>query len=153
MEVQPHAGEGHTEVAYDRAGSTGPAYAYRAYDEGEGLESFSEFAERVIGDIEAGSNTLAAEVDGYGDQTFSFPFGAFGQYGTNDRRIPGFLREELGRRFEALFYQPSDAGFTRPAPPSRVQPRFEVRRDTTAEKLGRWLSTSSAKSWPVRGRG
>jgi peptidoglycan/xylan/chitin deacetylase (PgdA/CDA1 family) len=152
-EVQPHAGEGHTEVAIDDEGNTGPSYAYRAYDESEGLESFAEFGERVIADIEAGSDALAEEVEGYGDQTFSFPFGAFGQYGTNDERIPGFLREELGSRFEALFYQPSDAGFTYPGSSDRVQPRFEVRRGTSAAELGEWLSTNAAKSPATRDPG
>jgi len=152
-EVQPHAGEGHTEVEIDEQGHTGPSYAYRAFDESEGLESFAEFGDRVLGDIDAGSATLAEEVDGYGDQTFSFPFGAFGQYGTNDDRIPGFLREELGSRFDALFYQPSDAGFTYPGPSDRVQPRFEVRSGTSAEELGEWLSTNSARSRATLDRG
>ena len=152
-EVQPHAGEGHTEVEIDEQGHTGPSYAYRAFDESEGLESFAEFGDRVLGDIDAGSATLAEEVDGYGDQTFSFPFGAFGQYGTNDDRIPGFLREELGSRFDALFYQPSGAGFTYPGPSDRVQPRFEVRSGTSAEELGEWLSTNSARSRATLDRG
>jgi peptidoglycan/xylan/chitin deacetylase (PgdA/CDA1 family) len=137
-EVQAHAGELHREIAYDAAGRTGPAYAYRAYADG-GLETMAEYRQRVLGDIDDAVARLADDVDGFEDTTFSFPFGAYGQYGTNDPRIPRILPRLLGQRFDALFAQPSDARFTRPGPPGRVLDRFELHRRTTAGELRAWL--------------
>ena len=142
-EVQPHAGELHTEIAYDAAGHTGPAYAYRAYSSAEGLESLGEWRDRVLGDVELASDQLAEAVDGYEPRTFSFPFGAYGQYGTNDRRIPRELPRLLGERFAALFAQPSDPAFTRPGPGGRVLDRFEVRRGTGVAGLRAWLEAEA----------
>ena len=138
-EVETHAGEQHHELAYDAAGHLGPAYAYRAYS-ADGLETLAEYRARVLGDIEDAAARLEDEVAGYAGETFSFPFGAYGQYGTNDPRIPRLLPRALGERFEALFAQPSDATFTTPGPAHRVLDRFEVRRGTGAEELGAWLA-------------
>jgi peptidoglycan/xylan/chitin deacetylase (PgdA/CDA1 family) len=144
-EVEPHAGELHHEIAYDEAGRTGPAYAYRAYTDAGGLETFAQYRRRVLADIEDADARLEDDVDGYGGETFSFPFGAYGQYGTNDDRIPGFLKRALGERYAALFAQPSDAEFTTPGPPGRVLDRFEVRRGTETRELREWLERGARR--------
>jgi peptidoglycan/xylan/chitin deacetylase (PgdA/CDA1 family) len=157
-EVEAHAGEQHHEIAYDAAGHMGPAYAYRAHSDGE-LESLADYRERVLGDIGDAAARLDDEVAGYAGETFSFPFGAYGQYGTNDRRIPRFLPRALGRRFDALFAQPSDAAFTTPGPPNRVLDRFEVRRSTSPQALEAWLAegaealSSPSRTSAAHGRG
>jgi peptidoglycan/xylan/chitin deacetylase (PgdA/CDA1 family) len=139
-EVQPHAGD-QQETVYDAAGDVGPAYAYRAYSDEGGLESFAEYRRRVLGDIDGAVSDFESEIDGFEPQTFAFPFGAYGQYGTNDRRIPRALPRALGHRFAALFAQPSDPSFTVPGPPGRVLDRFEVRRATRIGELRAWLAT------------
>jgi peptidoglycan/xylan/chitin deacetylase (PgdA/CDA1 family) len=157
-EVEPHAGEQHHEIAYDAAGHTGPAYAYRAHTDA-GLESLADYRSRVLGDIDDAAARLDDEVAGYAGETFSFPFGAYGQYGTNDRRIPRLLPRALADRFEALFAQPSDATFTTSGPASRVLDRFEVRRGTGVEALRSWLAegaealSSRPKTSAAPGRG
>lgn len=141
-DVQLHAGDGHHEINYDAAGHRGPFYTYRAFEDGA-LESFAEYRRRVTDDISAGERSLAESVEGFGGETFSFPFGAYGQYGTNDRRIPRFLVDWLSGRFEALFHQPSEPRFTTPGPSNRVLDRFEVRRDTSTTELYGWLGENA----------
>lgn len=143
-EVQPHAGDQHHEIAYDAAGHTGPAYAYRA-DAESGRESFAAYRERVLADVDGATDRLAAEVDGFGAETFSFPYGAYGQYGNNDPRIPGFLKHALGARFAALFAQPSRPRFTTADGAARVLDRFEVRRRTGVGELARWLRSEAGR--------
>jgi peptidoglycan/xylan/chitin deacetylase (PgdA/CDA1 family) len=90
---------------------------------------------------DAAVSDFESEIDGFEPQTFAFPFGAYGQYGTNDRRIPRALPRALGHRFAALFAQPSDPSFTVPGPPGRVLDRFEVKRATRIGELRAWLAT------------
>ena len=62
----------------------GPFYAYR-----EPGESFEEWRERALGDIEAGQKTLDEHFPELGRLAFAPPYGSYGQDGTNDSRIPG----------------------------------------------------------------
>ena len=53
-DVQEHAGIGHVNVRYDARGDKGPAYAYRQYTEGEGLETLRGVQERVCATTSCG---------------------------------------------------------------------------------------------------
>ena len=64
-DVQEHAGIGHANVRYDAAGHKGPAYAYRQYTPGEGLESFAEFKSRVRHDILWAKRTMTEQLPGF----------------------------------------------------------------------------------------
>ena len=96
-DVQEHAGIGHVNVHYDAKGHKGPAYAYRQYTEGEGLESFEEFKTRVRHDILWAKRTMTEQLPGFSPWSFAVPFGNYGHDGdTNDKRIAPFM-EKLPR--------------------------------------------------------
>jgi peptidoglycan/xylan/chitin deacetylase (PgdA/CDA1 family) len=137
-DVQLHAGEGHISVPVDAAGNEGSYYANRQFAQGR-LESFADYRDRITTDLSEGQERLTAEVEGFGGQTFSFPYGDYGQHETNDPRIPRFLTRWLGERFEALFHQPSDPSFTKAGARPPVYERFELRAGTSAADLAAWL--------------
>jgi peptidoglycan/xylan/chitin deacetylase (PgdA/CDA1 family) len=137
-DVQEHAGVMHENVAYDAAGNTGPAYAYRQYRDGEGLESFADFKHRVRQDILWAKSTLSEELPGYMPWAFAVPFGSYGNDGTNDRRIPGFMRRLLQRNFQAVFMTEPSA-YSTPKSARAALPRFEIHGDTRTDDLYRWL--------------
>jgi biofilm PGA synthesis lipoprotein PgaB len=137
-DVQEHAGVMHENVTYDAAGHTGPAYAYRQYREGKGLESFAEFRARVRQDILWAKSTMSEELPGFMPWAFAVPFGSYGNDGTNDHRIPGFMRRFLGRNFQAVFMTEPSV-YTTPTSRSAALPRFEIHGDTRTDDLYRWL--------------
>ena len=83
--MQLHAGpDGHQYIQYGSSpDETGPYYAYKKPG-----EDFSQWQDRVRSDIEAGQKELAEQIPGYKPLAFAPPFGAYGQQGTNDERIP-----------------------------------------------------------------
>jgi peptidoglycan/xylan/chitin deacetylase (PgdA/CDA1 family) len=133
---QLHAGpNGHTYIQYGSSTSqTGPYYAYKKPG-----EDFSQWQDRVRSDIEAGQKELAEQIPGYEPLAFSPPFGAYGQEGTNDERIPPDLLAWLTGRYEAVFTQDVNAL----AKPGSSQPlgRIQVTRATSGGQLHSELQT------------
>jgi peptidoglycan/xylan/chitin deacetylase (PgdA/CDA1 family) len=138
-DVQEHAGIGHVNVPYDAKGHEGPAYAYRQYTEGEGLESFEEFKTRVRQDILWAKRTMTEQLPGFSPWSFAVPFGNYGHDGdTNDRRIAPFMQSFLARHFQAVFMT-RPAVYTTPKSTRSRLPRIEVHSDTSTDDLYRWL--------------
>jgi peptidoglycan/xylan/chitin deacetylase (PgdA/CDA1 family) len=132
-DLQLHAGHGHQMIRFGpRADDYGPFYAYRK----EG-ETFAEWRERVLGDIEWGQETLAANIPSYRPLAFAPPFGHFGQEGTNDPRIAEVLLPWLVERFGLVFTQDRSIFAT----PGQRQPvgRLQVTRDLSGGELHEWL--------------
>jgi hypothetical protein len=138
-DVQEHAGIGHVNVRYDAKGSEGPAYAYRQYTEGEGLETFEEFKARVRHDILWAKRTMTEQLPGFSPWSFAVPFGNYGHDGdTNDKRIAPFMQKFLARHFHAVFMT-RPAVYTTPKSARSQLPRIEVHSDTSTDTLYRWL--------------
>ena len=103
-DVQEHAGVGHVNVRYDAAGHEGPAYAYRQYTPGEGLETFARVQDarpprHPVG--EAHDDRAAARLH---PLSFAVPFGSYGQDRHERRRASrGFMSRLLRRHFQAVF--------------------------------------------------
>jgi peptidoglycan/xylan/chitin deacetylase (PgdA/CDA1 family) len=135
---QLHAGpNGHTFIQYGSSASqTGPYYAYKKPG-----EDFSQWQDRARSDIEAGEKELDEQIPGYEPLGFALPFGAYGQEGTNDERIPSDLLGWLSGRYEAVFTQDVNAL----AQPGSKQPlgRIEVTRTTTGGQLHSELQTGN----------
>jgi len=128
-ELQVHSGRGHVYLRYGLAEEdTGPAYAYE-----QRRESFEEWQERVFGDIAWGEEELAANISAYRPLAFAPPYGAYGQDGTNDERIPGALLDWLTMEFGVVFTQDRDP-FAKPGAESPLG-RFEVTRAVTGGDL------------------
>ena len=138
-DVQEHAGLGHVNIRYNAAGREGPAYAYRRYSEGEGLESFAEFKQRVRHDILWAKRTMTEQLAGFSPLSFAVPFGNYGHDGdTNDKRIAPFMQSFLARHFHAVFMTRPSVYTTPRSTRSRL-PRIEVHADTSTDTLYRWL--------------
>ena len=127
---QLHAGpNGHTFIQYGSSASqTGAYYAYKKPG-----EDFSQWQDRVRSDIDAGQQQMTDELPQYSPLAFALPFGAYGQQGTNDERIPGDLLAWLTGRYEAVFTQDVNAL----AKPGSSQPlgRIQVTRATSGGQL------------------
>ncbi len=134
--MQLHAGpNGHQYIRYGpSADETGPYYAYKKPG-----EDFSQWQDRVRSDIEAGQKELADHIPGYEPLAFALPFGAYGQEGTNDDRIPSDLLGWLTGRYEAVFTQDVNAlaHSGSPQPLGRIQ----VTRGTSGGQLHSRLQT------------
>jgi peptidoglycan/xylan/chitin deacetylase (PgdA/CDA1 family) len=137
-DLQEHAGVGHVNVRYDAAGHEGPAYAFRQYRPGEGLESFTEYKRRVEQDILWAKRTLTEHLPGFSPLSFAVPFGSYGQDRTNDPRIPRFMSRLLRRHFQAVFMTDPPV-YTKPSSPAAALPRIELNEEIGADKLYRWL--------------
>jgi peptidoglycan/xylan/chitin deacetylase (PgdA/CDA1 family) len=105
--LQLHAGHGHRKVPIGPGGRRGEFYAFRRLvDEPQAetrLETFGEYQARVTDDLLWGVQTLEREIPGYEPLAFSIPYANYGQDDTNDERIPVFLLNWLGGRFDAVF--------------------------------------------------
>ena len=90
-------------------------------------------------DIEAGQKELDEQIPGYKPLAFALPFGAYGQQGTNDERIPADLLAWLTGRYEAVFTQDENAlaHSGSPQPLGRIQ----VTRATSGGELHSQLQT------------
>jgi hypothetical protein len=137
-DVQEHAGVGHVNVRYDAAGHEGPAYAYRQYVPGQGMETFAEYKRRVTHDILWAKRTLSERLPGFNPLSFAVPYGSYGQRRTNDPRIPRFMSRFLAQHFQAVFMT-EPARYTTPATSRTALGRIELHEDTTTDQLYRWL--------------
>jgi peptidoglycan/xylan/chitin deacetylase (PgdA/CDA1 family) len=139
-EVQPQAHEGHIRVALDAGGNTGPFYAARRFTHSEGLESFADYEQRVTSDVFAAKE--AVEEQGFAPLAFAVPYGDYGQIGANDPRIAPFMRDFLGRQFEAVFVddERNAPGYTKPWGAAE---RYRVHSETTTDRLYVWLRDNS----------
>ena len=142
-QIEPHAHDGHTRVALDAFGHTGPFYAARRYTHSEGRESFADYEERVTSDVFAAQDTL--EEQGFEPHAFAVPYGDYGQLGANDPRIAPFMSDFLGRQFEAVFIEDerNDPPYTRPTGPAE---RYRVHRQTTTDQIYVWLRDNSPEA-------
>jgi hypothetical protein len=140
-------------VRYDAAGHQGPAYAFRQYQPGHGLESFDEYRSRVEQDILWAKRTMSEQLSGFSPLTFAVPFGSYGQDRTNDPRIPRFMSRLLRRHFQAVFLT-DPPEYTTPSTSRAALGRIELHEDTGTDKLYRWLrdripSRRAASGGPV----
>jgi hypothetical protein len=136
-ELQLHSGKGHVRVQYgSEPDQTGPFYAYKKHG-----ESFDGWRERARSDIEWGQRTLADHDSAYGPLAFAPPYGAYGQDGTNDSRIPDDLLGWLTGRFPVVFTQDENAL----AKPGSRQPlgRIQVTRAVTGGELHERLQSGT----------
>jgi hypothetical protein len=148
-EVQPQAHEGHIRVALDARGRTGPFYAVRRFTRSEGRESFADYEQRVTSDVFAAKE--AVEEQGFAARAFAVPYGDYGQRSGNDPRIARFMRDFLGRQFEAVFVEDerNAPGYSRPW---GVAERYRVHRETTTDRLYVWLRDNSPEWLERRAR-
>jgi hypothetical protein len=137
-DVQEHAGVGHVNVRYDAAGHEGPAYAYRQYVPGHGLETFGEYKRRVQHDILWAKRTMSEQLPNFNPLTFAVPYGSYGQDRTNDPRIPRFMSRFLRQHFQAVFMT-HPPQYTTPATSRAALGRIELHADTGTDQLYRWL--------------
>jgi poly-beta-1,6-N-acetyl-D-glucosamine N-deacetylase len=152
-DLQEHAGVGHVNVRYDAAGHQGPAYAFRQYQPGRGLESFDAYKSRVEQDILWAKRTMSEQLSGFSPLTFAVPFGSYGRDRTNDPRIPRFMSRLLRRHFQAVFLT-DPPEYTTPSTSRAALGRIELHEDTGTDKLYRWLrdripSRRAASDGPV----
>jgi hypothetical protein len=106
--VQEHGGRGHEYLDYNAGGAKGGVYAFRRYIPGSSgerghLETFNSFQRRVTSDILWGNQQFSQQVPGYRPLAFAVPYANYGQQGTNDRRIPGFMLSWLRHHFDVVF--------------------------------------------------
>ena len=136
-DVQPHAFDGHVSVATDAQGDQAPFYAARRFLRSTGRESFADYEQRVSEDIFRTRQMMHDQ--GIAAPTFAVPYGDYGQHGTNDPRIPGFLSSLLQRQFGTFFVQAdgNDPGYTQPG--TGAAERYEVHTSTTLAALYGWL--------------
>jgi peptidoglycan/xylan/chitin deacetylase (PgdA/CDA1 family) len=137
-DVQEHAGAGHVNVRYDGAGHEGPAYAYRQYHPGSGLESFADYKRRVEHDILWAKRTMSEQLPGFNPLSFAVPYGSYGQDRTNDPRIPQFMSRFLRRHFKAVFMT-DPPEYTKPSTPHSALGRIELNAGIRTNTLYRWL--------------
>lgn len=137
-DVQEHAGVGHVNVPYDAAGHEGPAYAFRQYRPGRGLESFVEYKRRVEQDVLWAKRTMSEQLPGFSPLAFAVPYGSYGQDRTNDPRIPGFMSRLLRRHFQAVFMT-DPPRYSTPGSPRGALPRIELNEHIGSDTLHRWL--------------
>ena len=137
-DVQEHAGVGHVNVPYDAAGHEGPAYAYRQYRSGKGLESFGEYKRRVEHDVLWAKRTMSEQLPGFTPLAFAVPYGSYGQDRTNDPRIPGFMSRLLRRHFQVVFMT-DPPRYTTPSTPRWKLGRIELNEHVGTDTLYRWL--------------
>jgi hypothetical protein len=73
------------------------------------------------------------------------PGGNYGQRGSNDGRIAGYMRSLLATQFGVVFV--TDGVRNRPQYTKRTgdPSRYELRRDTTADDLYGWLRAAGPK--------
>ena len=135
--LQLHAGRGHHSFRYGPdERDVGPFYAYRNTRAGETL---ADWRRRVTADLDWGERELRRRIPGYQRLAFAPPFGAYGQLGTNDPRIPQLLSRDLRDRFGLVFVQenpraarPGDANVT----------RLQLDRTVTGGQLHGWLAAA-----------
>jgi polysaccharide deacetylase len=136
-DVEPHAHEGHVQVAMDAAGHQAPFYAARRYLRSTGRESLADWEARTSADLFAARDRLLAQ--GFRPHAFAVPFGDDGRRTAGDPRLQGLLDGVLTRQFGTFFVQDddNDPGWT--APGAGAAQRYELRTSTTLGGLDGWL--------------
>jgi hypothetical protein len=135
-DIQPATADGHAQVTVDAAGHPGEFYAYRRFTRSTGQETYADWQQRVSRDVFDAREAMVAQ--GFEPVSIAVPGGNYGQRGTNDGRIPDYMRSLLGTQFGVVFVTDArnrPAYTTRSGEPSR----YEARRDTTADDLYGWL--------------
>jgi peptidoglycan/xylan/chitin deacetylase (PgdA/CDA1 family) len=140
-DVEPHAHDGHSEVAVSAEGKRAPFYAARRFTRSEGRETLQGWEARVGGDLFALRRRFVAQ--GLEPHAFAVPFGDYGQRAANDPEIPKLLSALLTRQFGSFFIQADDddPGFTTPR--AGAAGRYELRTGTSLDDLYGWLSRHS----------
>jgi peptidoglycan/xylan/chitin deacetylase (PgdA/CDA1 family) len=136
--LQLHSGNGHEYIQYGSGPDDyGPFYAYE-----EPGESFGDWRARAFGDITWGQDELSARFPNDRPLAFAPPYGAYGQEGTNDSRIPGAMLDWLEQRYDVIFTQDRTA----PARPREKEPlgRITVNRGVTGGQLHDMLVGSAS---------
>jgi hypothetical protein len=131
-DIQLHGHDSHVKI------DGHPFMAYRLPG-----ETFEGWQARTEGDIWKGLAALKANVPGFVQLVYALPFGDYGQWDTNDPRIPVELRSFFAKRFAAWFVQPSaspDFSVTVSDPFAKERLRYTVRDTTTADTVYAWLN-------------
>ena len=123
-DVQPGAYRGGPRLTVDRYGGQGEFYAYRRYTRSAGEETFADWQTRVSRDLFDARDAMVAH--GFDAVAFSLPYGNYGQRGSNDPRIAGWMRALLATQFPVVFAGPGEH-------------RYQVDGTTTADDVYRWL--------------
>jgi hypothetical protein len=135
-DVQAEGTAGDVRVVVSDSGATAPAYAVRRYTDSEGTETFAEWQQRVSDDVFAAREDLVEH--GFDPVALSVPSGDYGRLGTNDARIPDYVRGLIGSQFGVSFVRDvrNYPGYTTPKGDAA---RFEIGETTTADDLYYWL--------------
>ena len=136
-DVQAHAHDGHSKVAVDASGRTGPFYGVRRWTRSAGRESLADYEARVTSDVFAVRDAL--EEQGFESHAFAVPYGDYGQRSANDPRIPQLFSSLIERQFGTYFIQDGDNDPSYSRPGSGAAPRYEVHTSTTLRGLDGWL--------------
>jgi len=150
-QLQLHAGYGHVLVPTGK-GRRGPYYANRKLLPDGTLETLAAFEQRVTRDLNWGEGQLKAQIPGFVSNLFSVPFSNYGQDGTNDPAIPGFMQHLLTSRFDAVFLD-DKAAWSLPNQAHSVLQRFAVHSATGAQGLYLWLRGSQPDAGPQSSAG
>jgi peptidoglycan/xylan/chitin deacetylase (PgdA/CDA1 family) len=137
-DLELHAHEGHRAIPTGPT-TTGPFYAWRAWNDSASLEPLDAWYARMRSDIEAGEAALTQRVPAHVPHAFAVPFSDYGQIHSNDPEIPVDLAEYLDAHYAAWFVQMGDPPFAMPGPGARTF-RYSVERKTTVADVASWLA-------------
>lgn len=145
--MQLHAGYGHVLVPTGK-GKTGPYYANERLLATGKPETFAQFQARVVQDLNWGERQLKAEIPSFVSNLFAVPYSNYGQDGTNDPRIPGYMKQLLAGRFDAVFLD-DRAAWSTPNQAHGIIERFALHSITGADRLYLWLKGLQPHQAPV----
>jgi hypothetical protein len=137
-DVQAEGTAGDERVVVSASGATAPAYAVRRYTDSEGTETFAEWQQRVTDDVFAAREDLVEH--GFDPVALSVPAGDYGRLGTNDPRIPDYVRGLIASQFGVSFVR-DGRNYPAYTKPEGDAARYEIGETTTADDLYYWLRT------------
>jgi peptidoglycan/xylan/chitin deacetylase (PgdA/CDA1 family) len=148
-DLQPHARDGHVEVTHAPR-QIGAYYAFRRFTRSRGLETITEWEQRVTSDVYAAREDMVDHVRGFKALTFAVPYGNYGQQESNDPRIKKLFSDFLHRQFLTTFVQHdgNDPAFTTPRSLHGDAQRYEVHTDTSADDVYAWLARHVTRAVP-----
>jgi hypothetical protein len=146
-DIEPHAHQGHQQLAVSASGDHQPFYAARRYTRSQGRETLAAWESRVAADLFALRDRFAAQ--GMEPHAFAVPYGDYGQRAANDPAIPGLLSDLLTRQFGNFFIQADDDDPSFTTRGSGGAQRFELRTGTTLDQLYGWLRKHAAPPAPA----